>query len=49
MPAVETVAELEKLGVNSIVFTPVANAPETGDFLTIMHDNIARLKTVINN
>lgn len=49
VPAVETVAELEKLGVNSIVFTPVANAPETGDFLTIMHDNIARLKTVINN
>ncbi|NOQ76490.1 MAG: zinc ABC transporter solute-binding protein [Methylococcaceae bacterium] len=47
VPAVETVSKLEELGIKSIVFTPVANSPETGDFLSIMHENIARLKTII--
>lgn len=47
VPAAETVAMLEKLGVKSIVFTPVANLPETGDFLSIMHENVARLKSII--
>jgi zinc transport system substrate-binding protein len=47
VPAVETVAKLEQLGIKSIVFTPVANLPETGDFLSIMRENIARLKSII--
>ncbi len=46
-PAAETVSKLEQLGIKSIVFTPVANSPETGDFLSIMQENIARLKTII--
>ncbi len=45
-PAVETVAELEKLGVKSIVFSPAGNAPETGDFLSVMQQNIANLKAI---
>ncbi len=46
-PAADTLAELEKQGVKSIVFSPVGNAPEKGDFLTIMQENIARLNSII--
>ena len=48
-PAPETVAKLETLGIKSIVFTPCANTPKTGDFLSIMRENAARLKTILNN
>ena len=47
-PATETVLKLEKLGIKSIVFSPVANTPDAGDFISIMRDNIKRLKTIIN-
>lgn len=47
-PTIETVLALEKLGIKSIVFSPVANAPKAGDFLTVMNNNIERLKAVIN-
>ncbi len=46
-PAIETVAKLETLGVKSIVFSPCANTPADGDFLTVMRDNVFRLKTII--
>lgn len=48
-PSAETVAKLETLGIKSIVFSPCANAPKTGDFLSIMHQNVARLKTILKN
>jgi zinc transport system substrate-binding protein len=47
-PATETVLKLEALGIKSIVFSPVSNAPEVGDFMSIMHENVERLKTIIN-
>lgn len=47
-PAEATVAKLEALGVKSIVFTPCANMPEKGDFLSVMNMNIERLKTITN-
>ncbi len=47
VPAEETVTKLEALGVKSIVFSPVANLPETGDFLSIMQENVARLRSII--
>jgi len=46
VPVAETVTKLEELGIKSIVFSPVSNLPETGDFLSIMNENIARLKTI---
>jgi zinc transport system substrate-binding protein len=46
-PAQETVAKLEAIGVKSIVFSPCANTPETGDFLTVMQQNVKALKTVL--
>ena len=47
-PSQETVVKLEALGIKSIVFSPCANTPEKGDFLTVMKDNIEALKTVLN-
>lgn len=48
-PAPETVAKLETLGIKSIVFSPCANTPNTGDFLSNMRENVARLKTILKN
>ena len=48
-PAKETVVKLEALGLQSIVFSPSANIPEKGNFLTEMKGNVERLKIIINN
>jgi zinc transport system substrate-binding protein len=45
-PNAQTVAELGKRGVKSVVFDPCGNKPETGDFLTVMADNMEVLKKV---
>jgi len=42
-PDPATVAELEKRGLNSVVFDPCGNVPEEGDYLTIMRENLRRL------
>lgn len=47
VPAAETVVKLEQLGIKSIVFTPAANLPDSGDFLSIMRENVTRLKAII--
>ncbi|MCK5829275.1 MAG: zinc ABC transporter substrate-binding protein [Methylococcales bacterium] len=47
-PAPETVTKLEALGVKSIVFTPCANKPEKGDFLSVMKMNTENLKAIVN-
>ncbi|MDJ0900643.1 MAG: metal ABC transporter substrate-binding protein [Xenococcus sp. MO_188.B8] len=43
-PDSETVAQLKTMGINSLVFASVANAPDTGDFFGIMQQNIENLK-----
>ena len=43
-PNPETVAQLKTMGINSLVFASVANAPDTGDFFGIMQQNIENLK-----
>lgn len=42
-PAAETASRLRALGVESLVFDPCANRPETGDFLSVMGANAKRL------
>jgi zinc transport system substrate-binding protein len=44
-PDVATRERLLELGVRSIVFDPASNAPESGDFMTVMSRNAARLET----
>ena len=43
-PNQETVTKLKTMGINSLVFTPVANTPDRGDFLSIMKQNIENLQ-----
>ncbi len=42
-PAPDTISRLEELGIKSIVFSPSANQPKTGDFMSIMRENVERL------
>lgn len=42
-PAVESASRLKEMGVQSLVFAPCMNAPESGDFLSIMRSNVAAL------
>ena len=45
-PIPESVERLQSLGVQSVVFDPAGNVPETGDFLAVMQDNIDNLRPV---
>jgi zinc transport system substrate-binding protein len=42
-PLAETARKLEELAVKSIVFDPCGNTPGTGDFLTVMNQNVTAL------
>jgi zinc transport system substrate-binding protein len=44
-PDKATVAKLKFMGVKSLVFDPCANAPNQGDFLMVMKQNIRNLKS----
>ena len=45
-PLPQTIERLEAMGIGSVVFDPVANVPETGDFLSVMQDNADRLSAI---
>ncbi len=46
-PLPEITARLEELGVRSVVFEPCANAPDTGDYLSVMRRNVRNLETAL--
>jgi len=46
-PLEETVGMLKARGIKSIVFDPCGNRPETGDFMSVMRQNLKNLKTVL--
>ncbi len=43
-PSEETIAMLEKRGIESSMFRPCANTPQSGDFMTIMRQNVEALR-----
>lgn len=45
-PAKESVAKVQTLGLQSIVFDPCGNTPESGDWLSVMKDNVAALEKI---
>jgi zinc transport system substrate-binding protein len=45
-PHSQSVEQLKSLGIDSVIFDPAGNVPETGDFLTIMDQNVESLKQV---
>lgn len=46
-PKRESVEKLKAIGVESVVFDPCANTPESGDFLSVMRDNVAGMEKII--
>jgi len=45
-PLDETVAGLDELGIDSVVFDPCGNRPEEGDYLTVMAANAEAMETI---
>ncbi len=45
-PATRSVESLRAMGVGSVVFRPAGNVPASGDFLSVMRQNIENLKPV---
>ena len=43
-PDPSTVEELKKFGLDSLTFDPCGNVPETGDYLSVMRENVRNLK-----
>ena len=43
-PAAESVAKLQALGVQSLVFSPAGNVPDAGDLMSVMQANVAALE-----
>jgi len=43
-PNAENIARLQSMGVESLVFNPCGNRPVTGDFLSVMQQNLGELK-----
>ena len=47
-PSAENRQRLLQLGVQSAVFDPCANRPQAGDFMSVMSDNVAKLKRLFD-
>lgn len=45
-PLPDSVAKLKEMGIKSIVFDPCGNRPASGDFISVMRNNIANLERV---
>jgi len=43
-PDEQSLARLQAVGINSLIFKPCANVPEAGDFISVMKNNIMELK-----
>ena len=43
-PIKESVDRLKAIGILSVVFDPRANAPDQGDFMSVMRQNVENLK-----
>ncbi len=46
-PSVDAVNRLRYLGIQSTVFDPCGNRPETGDFLSVMANNVQNIKPLL--
>ncbi|MDB6119236.1 MAG: Zinc transport system substrate-binding protein [Verrucomicrobiaceae bacterium] len=46
-PAKESVQKLSAIGLQSVVFDPCGNTPDSGDFLSVMKANVARMEQVV--
>lgn len=44
-PVNASVEKLKSVGVNSLIFDPCGNIPDEGDFMSVMRENVANLRT----
>lgn len=44
-PVNASVEKLKSVGVNSLIFDPCGNIPDKGDFMSVMRENVANLRT----
>jgi zinc transport system substrate-binding protein len=47
-PMKQSAQRLKAIGVDSLVFDPCGNAPDQGDFLSVMRQNVENLKLAFN-
>lgn len=47
-PAAESVAKLNEMGIASLVFDPCGNTPDSGDWLTVMRQNLDNMSAWID-
>jgi zinc transport system substrate-binding protein len=47
-PLTATSDRFRGLGIDAVVFDPCANAPESGDFLSVMRRNASNLETAFS-
>ncbi|UCG86368.1 MAG: hypothetical protein JSW71_21100 [Gemmatimonadota bacterium] len=45
-PLTANAQQLRELGVESVVFDQCGNGPASGDYLSVMCDNVARLEVI---
>ena len=48
-PLPQSVAKLKEMGIESIVFDPCGNRPDSGDFISVMKGNVGNLKKVFGD
>jgi zinc transport system substrate-binding protein len=48
-PLAATAQRLSDIGIASVQFNTVANRPEQGDYLSVMHDNAIRLESMLRD
>ncbi len=48
-PRTDVARKLRELGIESVVFSPCGIAPEKGDFLLVMRQNLENLKLVFGD
>jgi hypothetical protein len=46
-PLTSTAQRLSSAGVTSVYFHTVANRPDQGDYLSVMHENAKRLEAML--
>ena len=47
-PLPESVAKLKEMGVESVVFDPCGNRPDSGDFMSVMRKNVENLRKIFD-
>ncbi len=48
-PLQKSVAKLKEMGIESVVFDPCGNRPDSGEFISVMKSNVVNLEKVFGD